>query len=65
MVGNDVVRFAQLVLQLYVIFTKVVTIMVVFDQRSTETQISMPVAKDFFHLATANAVEGRNGRSSK
>ena len=30
MVGNDVVRFAQLVLQLYVIFTKVVTIMVIW-----------------------------------
>ena len=35
MIGNDIVRFCQLVLQLYVIFTKVVTLKV-FQKNVTQ-----------------------------
>ena len=40
MIGNDIVRFCQLVLQLYVIFTKVVTL-IEFQYEAAQWQISL------------------------
>ena len=39
--------------------------LLIFYKRSTDNQIPTPVADNFLHVATASAVEGSNGRSSK
>ena len=49
MIGNDIVRFCQLVLQLYVIFTKVVTLKV-FQKMSYKSMIAFKLELLSFKL---------------